>query len=111
MGQHVSQIDTLYAEYRVAPRPREMSARTTFTAAAEKGGEMTGLTEKKLYELFKAGIEKEAEAQALYREGAALAGPGTRLAAMFEHLAVAEQEHERTLIEHYALFKAKLGQP
>lgn len=68
------------------------------------------MKEKTLYDIFKAAIEGERDAQAMYRLGAELAGSGTALRAMFRQLEEMERTHEEVLIEQYAAFKAKIDE-
>ena len=67
--------------------------------------------EKTMVEIFDIAIEREREAQELYRHAAEMAGPGTDLEKMFRSLEHEEREHEERLIEDYTQFKAKLGKP
>lgn len=68
------------------------------------------MQETTLYNIFKAAIDGEREAQAMYRLGAELAGPGTPLQAMFRELEEGERSHEEVLLEQYTAFKEKIGE-
>jgi len=70
---------------------------------------MAAFGEKTLYEIFSLAIEKEREAQELYRQAATLAPDGSPLKAMFVKLAEEERRHEQTLTEDYSRFKEGLS--
>ncbi len=69
---------------------------------------MASFGEKTLFEIFSLAIEKEREAQELYRQAATLAEDGTSLRTMFLQLEQEERTHEERLMEDYARFKERL---
>ena len=66
---------------------------------------MSKLSEMTLYEIFNHAIQREREAQKLYRHAATLAGESTPLRRMFLAFAQEEQRHEEQLVEQYPEFK------
>jgi rubrerythrin len=67
------------------------------------------LSEKTLYEIISIAIEKERDAQALYRQAIQLAHDHPEIRRQFERYEREEKRHEQELMESYATLKALLS--